>query len=138
MSRWLREADGSQCNAENLESLNQIILLNDYKVIGRNLRGIFENQILNPNLIPLGSVQQYVTNGQNNWRNWSKDDSVNDGLVNGPMDLVLEGENDPIAMLEGKKRQRVVDGPLVLLGSNAGTGSMDLSASSSEQSSRAQ
>ncbi|MFQ6634880.1 hypothetical protein Gotur_011429 [Gossypium turneri] len=138
MSRWLCEADGSQCNAEKLESLNQIILLNDYKVTGRNLRGIFENQILNPNLIPLGSVQQYVSNGQNNWRNWSKDDSINDGMVNGPMDLVLEGENDPIAMLEGKKRQRVVDGPLVLLGSNAGTGSMDLSASSGEQSSRAQ
>ncbi|MBA0669672.1 hypothetical protein Goklo_028933 [Gossypium klotzschianum] len=137
MSRWLREADDSQCNTENLESLNQIILLNDYKVTGRNLRGIFENQILNPNLIPLGSVQQYVTNGQNNWRNWSKDDSVNDGLVNGPMNLVLEWENDPIAMLEGKKRQRVVDGPLVLLGSNAGTGSMDLPASSGEQSSRA-
>ncbi|MBA0701059.1 hypothetical protein Goari_022858 [Gossypium aridum] len=99
MSRWLREADGSQCNAENLEICH---------------------------------------NGQNNWRNWSKDDSVNDGLVNGPMDLVLEGENDPFAMLEGKKRQRVVDGSLVLLGSNAGIGSMDLLANSGEQSSRAQ
>ncbi|MBA0834985.1 hypothetical protein Goarm_007298, partial [Gossypium armourianum] len=100
ISRWLRAADGSQCNAENLESLNQSFLLNEDKDSSRNLRGIIRK------------------------------DLVTDGLVNGPMDLVLEEENDPIGMLEGNKRQRIVEGPRVLLEPNAGTGSMDVSASS--------
>ncbi|MFQ6643268.1 hypothetical protein Gotur_018239 [Gossypium turneri] len=81
---------------------------------------------------------QNITGGQNNWRTWGKDVSVTDGLGKGPMDLVLEEENDPITMVEEKKRQRVVEGPIDYLGSKAGSGSMDLSASSGEQSSRAQ
>ncbi|KAG8488487.1 hypothetical protein CXB51_016433 [Gossypium anomalum] len=89
VSRWLCEADGSQCNTGNLESLNQSILFNEEKNTG-------------------------------------------------PMDLVLEEENDPIATLERKKRQRIVEGPLVLLGSNTGKGSLDLSASFGEQSNRVQ
>ncbi|KAG8475088.1 hypothetical protein CXB51_032029 [Gossypium anomalum] len=50
-----------------------------------------------------------------------------DGLEYGPMDLVLEEENDPIAALEEKKRQRIVEGPLVIMGSNIGNGSFILS-----------
>ncbi|KAK5826516.1 hypothetical protein PVK06_021439 [Gossypium arboreum] len=46
------------------------------------------------------------------------------------MNLVLEEENDSIVTLKGKKRQRIVNGPLALLGSNTGKGSLDLSASS--------
>lgn len=34
VNRWLRDADGSQCNTENLESLNQSILLNEGNDIG--------------------------------------------------------------------------------------------------------
>ncbi|MBA0621452.1 hypothetical protein Godav_007076 [Gossypium davidsonii] len=109
------------------EELANLSLLDDKEEV---------SQILNPNLIPLGYVLQHGTSGQNKWRNWGKEDLVTDGLVNGPMDLVLEEENDPIGMLEGKKRQRIVEDPRVLLGSNTGTGSIDVSASSSDQSSR--
>ncbi|MBA0839313.1 hypothetical protein Goarm_005056 [Gossypium armourianum] len=81
---------------------------------------------------------QNIAGGQNNWRTWGKDVSVTDGLGKGPMDLVLEEENDPITMVEEKKRQTVVEGPIDYLGSKTRSGSMDLSTSSGEQSSRAQ
>ncbi|MBA0778000.1 hypothetical protein Gotri_005936 [Gossypium trilobum] len=45
-----------------------------------------------------------IAGGQNNWRTWGKDVSVTDGLGKGPMDLALEEENDPITMVERKKR----------------------------------
>ncbi|MBA0551254.1 hypothetical protein Golob_022148, partial [Gossypium lobatum] len=72
------------------------------------------------------------------WLRATDDGSVTIGLGNGPMDLVLDEENDPIAIVEGKKRQRVVEGPIDYLGPKVGSGSMDLSASSGEQSSRVQ
>ncbi|KAG8500486.1 hypothetical protein CXB51_002742 [Gossypium anomalum] len=102
VSRWLREADGSQCHMSN------------------------------PNLIPLGSNQQYLTNGNKNRCNFGKSALVDDGLVNGLMEMIVEDENDSIAATEGKKRQRVV------LGNTTEGGSFDLTASSGEQSSRSQ
>ncbi|KAK5772395.1 hypothetical protein PVK06_048683 [Gossypium arboreum] len=120
VSRWLREADGSQCSDRNME-----------KNTGRNLGGDFRNQVSNPNLISLGSNQQYPTNGQSNCRNWSKGDSNIAELEHGPMDLVLEEENNLIAALEGKKRQRTVEG-----GNDIG-GPFELTASSGGQSNRA-
>ncbi|KAH1083137.1 hypothetical protein J1N35_022898 [Gossypium stocksii] len=138
VSRWLREADSSQCKAEKLESNNQGMFFNEEKDIRSNLREDFWNQQLNPNIFPLGSNQQFSIDGSNKWRRWSKDDPINDGLVIRPMDLVLEAENDPIVMLEGKKRPRIVEGPLALLNSNVGETSLDLSASSGDQSSQAQ
>ncbi|KAG8482718.1 hypothetical protein CXB51_024426 [Gossypium anomalum] len=91
MSRWLRDVDGSQYKTVNLESPNQSILLNEGKEAGQKLG-----------------------------RNWSKGGTHNDGLEYGPMDLVSEEENVPIAMLEGKKRQHIVEAPLVIASSNAG------------------
>ncbi|MBA0753654.1 hypothetical protein Gogos_020808 [Gossypium gossypioides] len=82
-------------------------------------------------------LKYHGTSRQNKGHDWGKDDLVTDGLVYGPMDLVLEEENDPIAMLDGKKRQRIVESPRVLLDANVGTSSMDVSASTGDQSSRA-
>ncbi|KAK5819778.1 hypothetical protein PVK06_024801 [Gossypium arboreum] len=131
VSRWLREADTSQCRDDNMEIFSQCSNFNKAKDFGRNLGGDFRNQVLNPYLIPLGSNQQYFINGQSNWRNWGKDDSNIAELVNGPMDLVLVEENDPITALEGKKGHRTVEG-----GNDVG-GPFKLTASSGEQSSRA-
>ncbi|MBA0706646.1 hypothetical protein Golax_018743, partial [Gossypium laxum] len=63
---------------------------------------------------------QNATGGQKNWRHWGEDGSVTIELGKGPMDLVLEEENDPIAIVEGKKRQRVVEGSIDYLGPKVG------------------
>ncbi|MBA0845733.1 hypothetical protein Goarm_022809 [Gossypium armourianum] len=99
VSKWLREADGSQYFAEKLQ-----------KVAGE----------------------------QHNWCKWGEEDLAINGFGKGPMDMVLEEENDAVAMVEGKKRQRVVEELDDFLGSKEGSRSMYLSASSSDQSSRDQ
>ncbi|MBA0753340.1 hypothetical protein Gogos_021873, partial [Gossypium gossypioides] len=58
------------------------------------------------------------------------------GLVYGEMELDLEGENEPIELSDGKKRQRIVESSRVLREANVGSGSMIVSASSGDQSSR--
>ncbi|MBA0605222.1 hypothetical protein Godav_017814 [Gossypium davidsonii] len=77
-------------------------------------------------------------NRQIKGRDGDNDALVADGLVYRHMDLVLDEKDDPIALLKGKKRQRIVEGPRVLLDALAGLGSMDVSTSSGDQSSRAQ
>lgn len=81
---------------------------------------------------------QNVAGGNKNWRSWEEDGIISAGVRKGPMYFALEEENDPIAIMEGKKRQRVVEGSFDYLGPKGGPGSMDISASSWEQSSRAQ
>ncbi|MBA0604126.1 hypothetical protein Godav_016808 [Gossypium davidsonii] len=117
----------NQCNSFNCE-------IDSGRIIGRD----FGKQMSNPNLIPLGPNQQYFINGNNNGRNLGNSALNVDGLVNGPMEMALEEENDPIAAVEGKKWQKIIAGPLVSLGINAKCGSHDLTASSGEQSSQAQ
>ncbi|KAK5802171.1 hypothetical protein PVK06_029754 [Gossypium arboreum] len=138
VSRWLREADGSQCHVENMGSPNQSINFNWEIDFGRDIGRDFGKQMSNPNLIPLGSNQQHLTKGNKNGRNLGKSISVVDGLVNGPMEMIVEEENDLIAGTEGKKRHRVVAGSFALLGNTTEGGSLDLMASSGEQSSRSQ
>ncbi|KAK5793172.1 hypothetical protein PVK06_034310 [Gossypium arboreum] len=104
VSRWLREADGSQCLDDNMESFSQGNNFNVARDSKRNFGGDFRNQVSNLNLIPMGSNQQFPVNEQSNWRNKGKDISNMDRLVNGPMDLVFVAENDPITVMEGKKR----------------------------------
>lgn len=99
-----------------LQSFNQNFLLNEGNDTGRKLGGNMGNQMSNINLNQLGSNQQQSPIVQSQGRNWSKGGIHNDELEYEPMDLISEEENDPIAMLEGKKRQRVVIGPLVILG----------------------
>ncbi|MBA0785720.1 hypothetical protein Gotri_025374, partial [Gossypium trilobum] len=79
---------------------------------------------------------QNAAGGKKNWRTWGEDGSVSIGLGKGSMDCALEVENDPIAIMKGKKRQRVVEGQIDYLGPKVGPGSMDILASSGEQSSR--
>ncbi|MFQ6643467.1 hypothetical protein Gotur_017137, partial [Gossypium turneri] len=125
VSRWLRAADGSPCTSENLASVNHGILINEGKVFGQNFRGVAANQNINPNLIPLG-FGQYCSNSRlSKGRDGGNESMVSDSLVYGPMNLVLNEEDDPITLLEGKKRQRIVEGPRVPLDANVGPGSMD-------------
>ncbi|MBA0672597.1 hypothetical protein Goklo_029003 [Gossypium klotzschianum] len=86
----------------------------------------------------LGQKSYMRIRWENNWRTWEEDGSVSIGLGKGPMDFALEEENDPIGIMEGKKRQRVVEGQIDCLGPKVGPGSMDISASSREQSNLAQ
>lgn len=104
VSRWLREDDGSQCHVENMGSPNQSNNFNWEIDSGRNIGRDFGKHMSNPNLIPLGSNQQYLTNGNKNRRNLGKSTSAIDGLVNGLIEIIVEEENDPIAATEGKKR----------------------------------
>ncbi|KAH1074513.1 hypothetical protein J1N35_026841 [Gossypium stocksii] len=106
VNRWLCEADGSRCKAKKRKSNNQGMNCNEEKDIRSNSRKDIGNQQLNPNLIPLGSNNQFGIDESNKWRRWSKDDLFNDGLAIRPMDLVIEAENNPIAMLEGKKKDQ--------------------------------
>ncbi|MBA0731929.1 hypothetical protein Gogos_016048 [Gossypium gossypioides] len=137
-SRWLREADGSQYCADIMGSTNQRNSFNCEIDSGRIIGRDFRKQMSNPNLIPLGSNQQYFINGNNNGRNLGNSTLNVDRLANGPIEMAVEEKNDPIVAMEGKKRQRIVAGPLVSLGINAEYGYHDLTTSSGEQSSRAQ
>ncbi|MBA0731677.1 hypothetical protein Golax_022676 [Gossypium laxum] len=57
---------------------------------------------------------------------------VADGVGYGPMDLVSNEEEDTIALLKGKKRQRIVESTRKPLETIAGTCVMDVSASSGD------
>ncbi|MBA0754771.1 hypothetical protein Gogos_020834, partial [Gossypium gossypioides] len=62
-----------------------------------------------------------VAGEQHNWRKWGEEDLAINGFGKGPMDMVLEEENDAVALVEGKKRQRVVEKPVDFLGSKEGS-----------------
>ncbi|MBA0752475.1 hypothetical protein Gogos_001308, partial [Gossypium gossypioides] len=132
VSRWLRAADGSPCIAENLASFKHSNSLNAGKDLGHNSRGFVGNLNSNPNLILLGSVQNHGIGKLIKGRDGSNDALVTNGLVYGPMDLVLDEENDLITLSDGKKRQRIVKSSCVLMDANVGSGSMDVSASSGD------
>ncbi|KAH1122974.1 hypothetical protein J1N35_006134 [Gossypium stocksii] len=60
------------------------------------------------------------------------------GSENGPMDLLLDKENNPLLTMEGKKRQRVVGDITLSLGNDIEGGLHDTTSSSTGQSSRMQ
>ncbi|MBA0672648.1 hypothetical protein Goklo_023998 [Gossypium klotzschianum] len=103
-SRWLRTADGTPCNFNNSGNSNQDSLLYEGKVLGWNFRGAIGNQNLNPNLIQTGSGKYDGNNRYNKGYVGRDDKMVTDGAGHGSMDLVSNEEEDPIALLEGKKR----------------------------------
>ncbi|PPS20225.1 hypothetical protein GOBAR_AA00351 [Gossypium barbadense] len=92
----------------------------------------FGDKLSNPNLIPLGSNQQFSIKGNNNGSSLGKGISFVDGLENGLMEMVVDEENDPLTAVEGKKRQRLMTGPNVTLGFNVECGALDLTANSGE------
>ncbi|MBA0670121.1 hypothetical protein Goklo_024844, partial [Gossypium klotzschianum] len=100
-----RAADGTPCNFDNSGNSNQGSLLYKGKVLGRNFRGAIGNQNLNPNLIQTGSGKYDGNNRYNKGYVGGNDKMVTDGAGYGSMDLVSNEEEDPIALLEGKKRQ---------------------------------
>ncbi|MBA0869978.1 hypothetical protein Goshw_006006 [Gossypium schwendimanii] len=106
--------------------------------IARNNKGDMEKSNLNPNFIPLGFRQKILTKGIDNWRNMDSKELNRADSDNGPMDLVLTEENDPLLSIEGKKRQFVVNDRKISSGNNIERGLHDITASSTGQSNRMQ
>ncbi|MBA0789335.1 hypothetical protein Gotri_025569 [Gossypium trilobum] len=130
--------DGTQGNAENFAGVNQDFSINEGKTLRRKPRGVEVNQNINPNMIPLGYGQYCNSSRPSKGRNGGNGMRDAEGSVYGAMELVSNEEEDPIALMEGKKRQRVVESLRVPLDAVIGPGCMDVSASSSDQSSREQ
>ncbi|MBA0785806.1 hypothetical protein Gotri_006768 [Gossypium trilobum] len=123
-SRWLRATDGSPYSGENSAG----VMYGNRRGFGRNL---------NPNLIPLGPDSIQGGGRTVRKRDGCIDNLTANGFVQGEMELDLEEETEPLELTEGKKRQRIVDRSCILLDSNVGSGSMNVSASSEIQGSRA-
>ncbi|MBA0746886.1 hypothetical protein Gogos_009359 [Gossypium gossypioides] len=135
-SRWLRQADGSQWSNESMEDNNQNSKWgND---LGCNSRGGSWNQFSNPKLILGKSSQQITFKEPDKWRNLGSGVLINDDSGNGPIDLLMEEENDPFFNLEGKKRQRIMDGLPTIERNMVDARSVELTASSGEQINRMQ
>ncbi|MBA0597693.1 hypothetical protein Gorai_007493 [Gossypium raimondii] len=109
--------------------------LNAERDLGLNSKRSGGNLNPNPNLVPLGSDQIQGVGKSIMGRDGCIDALTTDGLVYGPMKLVLDEENDPIALSDGKKRQRIVESSRVLMDANVGSGLIDVSASFDGQSS---
>ncbi|MBA0595676.1 hypothetical protein Gorai_012535 [Gossypium raimondii] len=135
MSKWLREADGSECSRVDMERDNKNRNSGEEHDVGRNTMGVMEKTSLNPIFIPLESVEHILLRGNDSWRNMGSRDL--NGVVSAgePMDVVLTEENDPLISLEGKKRQRIVGVSINSSWNNIEGGSFDLTASSAGQSS---
>ncbi|MBA0807218.1 hypothetical protein Gohar_023038, partial [Gossypium harknessii] len=138
MSKWLRAADGTQCTTENFAGVRQELSSNEGKDLRQNIRGVVGCQNINPNLIPLGYGRAGNRNKFINGHGGGSDMRKIDGIATGALELVLNEEDDPIALLEGKKRQRIVENSRVPLEDIVGSNYMDISASSGGQSSREQ
>ncbi|MBA0678426.1 hypothetical protein Goari_019775 [Gossypium aridum] len=91
--------------AKQFGNSNQGNLSYEGKVLGRNVRGAIGSQNINPNLRQSG-LGKYEDNSSYTSGYVGGDvRMVTDGVGYGPMNLVSNEEEDPIAMLEGKKRQ---------------------------------
>ncbi|MBA0556850.1 hypothetical protein Golob_026920, partial [Gossypium lobatum] len=99
-SIWLPVVDVTPRITDNLASFKHGIPINEGKVLGRNFRRVAVNQNVNPNLIPLGFGQYCYNSRLNKGCDGGNDMMVADGAVYGPIDLVLNEEDVPIALLE--------------------------------------
>ncbi|KAK5787063.1 hypothetical protein PVK06_041714 [Gossypium arboreum] len=130
VSRWLCEADGSQCQVKNMESSNHSNSIIWEMDSGHNIGRDFGDKMSNPNLILLGSNQKFPIKENNNGSSLGKDILFVAGLENGLMEMIVEEENDLLTAVEGKKRQRLVTSLNVTLGFNVESGTLNLTASS--------
>ncbi|KAA3490035.1 hypothetical protein EPI10_033563 [Gossypium australe] len=137
-SRWLREADGTRRGGENLERSNHSDAINGGEDSRTKLGENQNNQILNPNLMPLGFTHQITANEQIIGSKWREEDLSSVGAGIRLMELGLEDKNVPVEILDGKKRQRIMESSSATLGPKVVIGSLYLSASSGDQSSRGQ
>lgn len=133
-NRWLRQSDGSQWSKLNMEGSNQSSKWpNDME---NNYRKESWQQYSNPNLIPLDPSQQILYKEFDSWRKLGSGSIHGNISGNGPLDLILEEENDYLINMEGKKRQRIVEGSSLIVGKNGDVSHSDVTANSGDQSSR--
>ncbi|MBA0810904.1 hypothetical protein Gohar_002850 [Gossypium harknessii] len=102
VSKWLHEANGSECRLLDMERDTKGRISGEERDTGSNNRGDME--------------KSRELNGA--------------GSDNGPMDLVLIEENEPLLSMEGKKRQRVVGDTIISSENNIEGGLHDITASS--------
>ncbi|PPE00637.1 hypothetical protein GOBAR_DD02361 [Gossypium barbadense] len=129
-SRWLRTADGTSYVADMGGHSNQSSLLYGEKRLGWSSRSATENQNIDHNLVQLGAE---CYSGSNRDRLGFDGGDVrmgNVGDVDGSMELFSNEEEDPIVLLEGKKRQRIMESSRLPLETIGGSGHRDISASS--------
>ncbi|MBA0770301.1 hypothetical protein Gotri_018957 [Gossypium trilobum] len=108
-SRWLRTANGTPYIANMGEDSNQSSLLYEEKRSGWSSRSATKNQNINPNLVQLGA-ERYGGSSRDRLGFDGGDVRMGiDGDVYGSMELISNEEEDPIALLEGKKRQRIME-----------------------------
>lgn len=104
----------------------------------RTWKSDFGESFYHPNLIPLGYGKAVINFGFVQRQNLDKREQVEPEHENGPMDLVLEGENNLLNFLEGKKRQRLVGDVETLPDNDIRRGTNEKSASSTMRSNRTQ
>ncbi|MFQ6619765.1 hypothetical protein Gotur_000229 [Gossypium turneri] len=137
-SKWLRTANGSICESDKVGNPNPSGRLIEEKRSRWNSWGASGNQNINPNFIQLGTGNYNGSSRDHSGYDGGDVRMGVDGAKYGSLALVSNEENDPIALLEGKKRQRMVEASWVPLETIGGSGFMDVSASSGDQSNRAQ
>ncbi|MBA0753581.1 hypothetical protein Gogos_005593, partial [Gossypium gossypioides] len=108
-SRWLRTADGTPCNLDRWSNSNQGNLSYEGNVLGRNVRGGNGSQNINPNLRQMGSGKYNESSSYNLGPGGGDVRMVAVGARYRSMDLISNEEEDPFALVEGKKRQRIVE-----------------------------
>ncbi|KAH1082970.1 hypothetical protein J1N35_022731 [Gossypium stocksii] len=77
-------------------------------------------------------IWKILSKESDNWRYLGSGVLNGNDIGNGPMDQMLEEENDQVITLEGKKRKRIVEGSLTLAGNNVEASPFVLTASSGE------
>lgn len=131
-SRWLRQSDGSLWSKPEKEGSNQSNKwLSD---LGNANRRESWQQYSNPNLIPLNPSQQFVNYESDSRRNLGSSVIQSNNSDSGPLDLMLEEENELLLNMKGKKRQRLVEDSTIV----GDVRHSDVTVSSGVQSSRLQ
>ncbi|PPD79584.1 hypothetical protein GOBAR_DD23485 [Gossypium barbadense] len=129
-SRWLRTADETSYVADMGGHSNQSSLLYGEKRLGWSSRSATENQNIDHNLVQLGAE---CYSGSNRDRLGFDGGDVrmgNVGDVDGSMELFSNDEENPTTLLEGKKRQCIMESSRLPLETIGGSGHRDVSASS--------
>ncbi|KAH1047439.1 hypothetical protein J1N35_038223 [Gossypium stocksii] len=135
VSRWLRAADGFVYSNTDMERKNQHNNFSREKDTRRNLRGDLGIRSLIPKSITMEFGQKISFKEQDRWHNLSKEVSAENVGDIGPMDLMLNEENDLLFVLEGKKRQWVVEDSTFNFKNKTEGNSLVVTASCVEQSS---
>ncbi|PPR86021.1 hypothetical protein GOBAR_AA34669 [Gossypium barbadense] len=99
--KWLREADGSECCMLNKEREYQGKNLGEGRDSGPNRRSELVKSYQNPNLIPLGYGQMTLIKGIDKWKNMDARELSGVECGNGPMELQVDEENDPLHSMKG-------------------------------------